>query len=98
MIPSWSPEQWNSISVVGETLIVGGLLFLSLVRGWLVLGRYHREILEGKNTALAELRESAKVDAETMLHQAKTIADRNDVETTVTRLLQSTRDAAAGER
>ncbi|MGQ9348969.1 hypothetical protein [Mycolicibacterium gilvum] len=79
---------------MGLVVIMGGLLFMSLIRGWIVLGTYHREIVEGKDAALAEHRERAAVDAETMRDQARVIAGKTGVEDINIKLLQALREVA----
>lgn len=97
-MPNWSPEAWNSLGVVGLVVIMGGLLFMSLIRGWVVLGTYHREIVEGKDAALAEHRERAAVDAETMRDQARVIAGKTGIEDINIKLLQALREVAESPR
>ncbi|BCI54924.1 hypothetical protein NIIDNTM18_42020 [Mycolicibacterium litorale] len=97
-MPSWSPEAWNSFGVVGIVVCMGAVLFLSLIRGWIVLGTYHREIVEGKDAALAEHRERAAVDAETMRDQARVIAGKTGVEDINIKLLQAIREVQEGDR
>lgn len=104
-MPNWSPEAWNSLSVGGLVVLMGALLFVSLTRGWLVLGPYHREIVEGKDAALAELRkrgdvdaERAAIDAETIRSQAAVIAGRDTVEDINIKLLQAIRKATEDSR
>lgn len=92
MVPTWSPEAWNSFGVVGLVVAMGFLTFLSLIRGWIVLGTYHREIVDAKDAAIKENRERAAIDAETMREQAKVIADKNSVESINIKLLQSIRE------
>lgn len=97
-MPTWSPEAWNSFGVVGLVVAMGALTFLSLMRGWVVLGIYHREIVSGKDAALKELRERAAVDAETMRSQATFIASRDGVEDVNIKLLQAFRAATEDSR
>ena len=92
----WSPAVWDDFSAVGLALFTCAAFIISIARGWLIPGRHHREIVEGKNAAIADLRESAKVDGDTINIQARTIAARDAVEDTATRLLEAFRDAAEG--
>lgn len=95
---NWSPEAWNSFSVVGLVVLMGAALFWSLLTGRLVLGTYHREIVSGKDAALKELRERAAVDAETMRDQARVNAGRTGVEDVNIKLLQAIREVAGGDK
>ena len=96
MSGAWDPEFWNSLGVVGVVVIVAVAFVVSLTRGWLIPGRYHREIVDGKTAENTKLRERAAIDAETMKIQAQTISQRDTVEDTATKLLQAFRDAASG--
>lgn len=91
---NWSPEAYNSVGVVGIAVFMSILLFVSLIRGWIVIGKYHREIVEGKDTALKEYRERAAIDAQTMQDQARVIAGKNGVEDINIKLLQAIREVA----
>lgn len=97
-MPTWSPEAWNSLGVVGLVLIVGFGMFLSLIRGWVVLGIYHREIVAGKDAVISDQRERSKIDAETMRSQAAVIAERPATEDVNIKLLQAFRKVASGEQ
>lgn len=94
----WSPEFLNGVGVVGVVLLVGIGFVVSLVRGWLIPGRYHREIVEGKDAEIAALRARAVIDAETNKIQAQTNSKRDAVEDTAVKLLDAFREAAGGGR
>lgn len=97
MTPWANPEFWNGLGVVSVVVIVASAFVVSLVRGWIIPGRHHREIVDGKNAAIKDLRDRAAIDAETMKIQAGTIAERDAVEDATTRLLRAFREAAAGD-
>lgn len=90
----WNPEVLNGIGVVGISVLCTAGLAVSLVRGWLVPGRIHREVVAGKDSAIENYRERAVVDAETIRIQVEQSAKRDAVEVTTTRLLTAFRDAA----
>lgn len=94
----WNPALLDDFGVVGIAVFAAIGVVVAIVRGWVVPRTLHREIIAGKDAALAELRERAKVDAETIRLQAQTIASRDAVEDASIRLLQATRTAAGGER
>lgn len=48
----WSPDAWNGIGVVGIVCLVGVGFWLALMRGWLVLGMHHREVVDQLRLAL----------------------------------------------
>jgi len=91
----WNPEVWNGISVVTVVILVGVALVVSLVRGWVIPGRIHREVISGKDAAIKDLRDRAKVDADTIKTQAQTISNRDAMEVATTRLLTAFRDVAS---
>lgn len=97
-MPTWSPETWNSFGVVGLVVCMGALLLWMLTSGRLVLGVHHKEIVAGKDAALAEYRERAAVDAETMRDQARVIAGKTGIEDINIKLLQAVREIAEGGR
>lgn len=97
-MPTWSPETWNSFGVVGLVVMMGFLTFTSLIRGWIVLGTHHQEIVQAKDDAIRINKERANIDAETMREQAKVIAEKNSVESINIKLLQSIREMVESTR
>lgn len=41
---NWSPEQWNNLGVGSLAAIILILFYISIIREWLVPGRYYRRI------------------------------------------------------
>jgi len=89
MTSVWSPELWDDFGVVGIVVALGVAHMVAYIRGWLIPGRHHREIIDGKDRALAELRDRSAIDAETIKLQAKTISERDVMEDATTRLMQA---------
>ena len=75
-------------------VLMGVGLVVSLVRGWVIPGRTHREIVNGKDAAIQDYRDRASIDAETIKTQAQTISRRDAIEVTTTKLLEAFREAA----
>ena len=95
---SWlNPAMWDNIGVVGIAVAVCFGIVFAVVRGYLVPRSLHREIVDGKNAALKDLRERGVEDAKTIMVQAQTIANKNAVEALAIRLSEATRNAAGGE-
>lgn len=99
----WNPALWDDFGVVGLVVAMAFLLFLSLQRGWLVLGIHHREIVDAKNRELAARdreieanRSRADKDVETIRTLSQTVLEKNAMEEATTRLLGSVRELASG--
>ncbi|OBJ92680.1 hypothetical protein [Mycolicibacterium conceptionense] len=98
MTPVWNPELWDKVGVVTLLGFVVAVHAVGYIRGWIIPGRHHREIVDGKDAAITDLRERAVIDAETIKVQAQTISTRDAMEDTATKLLQAFRDAAGSSR
>lgn len=94
MPPLWTPDVWDKIGVVTLLLLVVVYHAVAYVRGWLVPGRHHREIVAAQEGRIAVADELAKANAETIRIQTQTIAEKNAVELTTAHLLQSVRELA----
>lgn len=92
----WNPALWDDFGVVGLVVAMGALLFVSLTRGWIVIGRYHREILEAKDSRIAAADVRAAKDAETIGTLSQAVIDKNATENATTRILAAFRDAVGG--
>lgn len=92
----WTPDNWNDFTVVG--VVVAGAFghMVAYIRGWLIPGRHHKEIVDSKNETISRLEEGRVKDAETIQIQASTISNRDNVEETVTKLLKSFRESVSG--
>lgn len=90
---TWSPAAWNDVSVVGLlTLIVAAHAF-ALLRGWMVPGPHHREVMEAKDDALADAQARAIREEEINAKLTTALADKNAAEQANAHLLQAIRDA-----
>ena len=92
-MPAWSPAQWNDFGVVGFVLFVMAFLAVALMRGWLVLGPYHREIMSVKDDEIAELRKRGVHDANAIDTLSKSMVDKNATEDATTKILAAFRQA-----
>lgn len=90
---NWSPGSLNDLTSVSIVMIASAAFWMSLVRGWLVLGKHHRELMDVKDAVLAEHRERSVVDAETIHEQAQVIATKTGAEEISLKLLQALREA-----
>ncbi|KLN67610.1 hypothetical protein [Rhodococcus sp. (in: high G+C Gram-positive bacteria)] len=52
----FTPSAWEGISTVTVVILVAVGVGLALVRGWLVLGTAHRELLRLKDEVIADAR------------------------------------------
>lgn len=80
-MPDWSPEQWNSVGVVGLVVIMGGLFYLSLIREWIVPGHYYRRI-----------EKRADKDAESVATLSRALAESTDNNAATVKVLESLRE------
>lgn len=93
----WSPEAWGDFSVVGIVVAAGTAHMIAYIRGWLIPGRHHKEIVDSKDATISRLEEGRVKDAETIQIQAATISQRDNVEQTVTKMLKSFRESVSGQ-
>lgn len=92
----FTPDQLNDFGVVGFALFVMGFLTVALMRGWLVLGPYHREIVNIKNDEISQLRTRGIHDATAIDTLSKSMVDKNAAEDATTKILSAFREAVAG--
>lgn len=81
----WSADFWNNIGPVGLSVLACVFFVVALVRGWLVIGRYHRETVE-------RLDARAQKDAETIDVLSRTITEKVAEDQATTRILSAIRD------
>lgn len=95
-MPIWSPAVWDDFSTVGLALFIVALLIVSLIRGWIVLGRYHREIVDSKDRENAALNARSAKDAESIATLSQAITAKNATEDATTRILSAIRETVSG--
>lgn len=100
---AWNPESWNGIGVVTLVVMMGVLLFVSLQKGWLVLGIHHREILQAKDRELeardrelAASRSRSEKDGETISTLSQAMVKQDAIGEATTHLLGSVRELVQG--
>ncbi|GAT05327.1 uncharacterized protein RMCFA_5438 [Mycolicibacterium fortuitum subsp. acetamidolyticum] len=91
----WNPELWDKVGVVGLVLATGIFFVMSLMREWLVIGRYYRAVIADRDAEIAELRKARDADGVTINTLVRALAEKNATEDATTRLLTAVRDAAA---
>ena len=84
-MPTWTPETWGDFSVVGIVVIIAALFFWALVREWIVIGRYHRDVV-------GRLDKRADKDAESIQTLSMALTEKNATEEATTRILASVRE------
>ncbi|MEW5810244.1 MAG: hypothetical protein AB1925_12400 [Actinomycetota bacterium] len=94
MIAGLTPEAWNGVGVVTVLILVVAYHAVAYIRGWLVPGRHHREIVIALEARIAKADERDTANGETIRIQAQTIAEKNAVELTAAHLLESVRELA----
>jgi len=96
-MPGWTPENWGDFSVVGIVVIVSAILYWSFITGRIVIGRYHREIVEGKDKVIDKQDARAITDTEIIRTLSQSLAEKNAQEDATTRILSAVREAVRGE-
>ncbi|MDI9914363.1 hypothetical protein [Rhodococcus sp. IEGM 1379] len=51
-----TPSAWEGISTVTVVILLALFVGLSLIRGWIVFGPHHREIVRVKDEVIADVR------------------------------------------
>lgn len=95
-MPGWTPEVWGNFTPAGIAIFVVVFFVVALIRGWVVIGRYHNEVVEGYKQAQDKADARAVKDAETIGTLTQAITEKNATEETATKLLEAFRKAAAG--
>jgi hypothetical protein len=99
----WNPEVWNGVGVVTVVLFVAAGFVVSLVRGWLVPGKYHREMVDAKDREIAardrtigrfETRDDEQ--RKTIAILANTAAESTASQNSTARVLASIREVVSG--
>ncbi|ANA86210.1 hypothetical protein SEA_LOZINAK_53 [Gordonia phage Lozinak] len=89
---AWTPDAWNDVGIVAFLILGVGLLALCFIRGWLVLGPSHKEIVAEKDRALTHANELVGKLTEVSAIQAQTIAENSARAQVTDHVLQSIRD------
>lgn len=84
----------DNIGVVGLVVGGGALFVVSLMREWLVIGRYHRAVVADRDAENAELRKALAASTETNNVLTRALIEKNTNDDTTTRLLTAFREAA----
>lgn len=90
---SWSPEVWDNISTVGLAILMCVFLVVSYIRGWLIPGRHHREIVESRDAEMSHLRDKATQDAETIRILSSALSTQTSAEDTAAKILAGIKEA-----
>lgn len=61
-----TPSAWEGVSVVTVVVVFFLLGVFALIRGWIVFGPAHREIVRAKDDAIAHSNSREATDAETI--------------------------------
>ncbi|MCP3811058.1 hypothetical protein NLX62_01685 [Mycobacteriaceae bacterium Msp059] len=86
----------NDIGVVGIVVLMSGAFVVSLVRGWLVPGRYHREVIADRDAEIVSLRGALEKAANSNNILTRTLLEKNSNDDTTARLLVAFRAAVEG--
>lgn len=91
---NWAnPALWDNVGAVGLAIGGSALFMTSLVRGWLVPGRYHREVVADRDAEIAELRKALAKTTDSNNVLTRTVLEKNATDDTTTKLLVAFREA-----
>lgn len=94
----YSPEALNGIGVVGLVVFIGGAFVVAITRGWIVPGRYHREVVADRDKEIAELRSENTTKSESNKVLTQALIEKTATEDVTTKLLASVRQALESAR
>ncbi|MGF7124023.1 hypothetical protein [Rhodococcus sp. BE178] len=89
----FTPSAWEGASVVTVVIMLALLHGLALVRGWIVWGPAHREIVRLKDDAITHSQGREQADQDTIRTLADTIAEQKVASQLAAHASQSFRDA-----
>ncbi|MHA4848571.1 hypothetical protein L1080_003370 [Rhodococcus sp. MSC1_016] len=70
-----SPSAWEGVSTVSVLIVLALFHGVALVKGWIIYGPAHREIVKAKDDALEDLRGGRAEDKSVMATLAATNAE-----------------------
>jgi hypothetical protein len=95
----WNPQFWNGIGVVGLVVAMSFMLLVALLRGWIILGPHHRELIAAKDSTIAELNARGVKDADSINTFSRAFTEKNATDDATARILTAFREAVAtGDR
>ena len=94
----FSPEHLNGIGVVGLTVFVGGIFVVAITRGWIVPGKYHREVVADRDAEITALRSALVTSTDSNNVLTRTLLEKNATDDTTNKLLVAFRQAVEVER
>ncbi|OBC11450.1 hypothetical protein A5784_35230 [Mycobacterium sp. 852013-50091_SCH5140682] len=92
----FNPELWDNIGVVGLAVFAAGFFVMSLMREWLVIGRYYRATVADREAENAELRKALAASTETNNVLTRALIEKNATDDTTVKLLTAVRHLAEG--
>lgn len=90
---NWSPAAWSDVGVVSIVVLTAAVLLFGLMRGWIVPGTHHKEMLAEKDAQLARADSRSLEDAKAIATLSQAIVEKNAVEQASAHLLQSIRES-----
>ncbi|QTJ69632.1 hypothetical protein HYG77_04710 [Rhodococcus sp. ZPP] len=88
-----TPSAWEGVGTVTVVIVFFLLLGVSLVRGWIVFGPAHREIVRAKDDAIAHERGRSLEDQKIIATQAATLAEQKVSGELTAHVVQAIREA-----
>lgn len=93
-----SPEVLDKLGAAGIAVFVCGLFIVAMVRGWIVPGRYHREVVADRDKEIAALRSALTTATDSNNVLTRTLLEKNATDDTTNRLLVAFRQAVEAGR
>ena len=90
---AWSPDTWDNISTVGLAVMVCAFLTVSYIRGWLIPGKHHREIVDSRDAEIGNLKEKATEDAATIRILSTALGEKVSAEEITAKILSGIKEA-----
>lgn len=84
--------------MVSIVIMIAIFTAISLIRGWIILGPHHREVLAAKDDDINESRRREAVKDDTIAIQAKTISENNTNNQVIDHVLNAIREAVENGR
>lgn len=94
-MPAWTPERWDDFTTVGLLIALVAVHAVAYIRGWIIPGRHHREIVEARDRELEKAGKRSAEDAVSIKTLSVAITEQNARDTATNRILEALRETVA---
>lgn len=96
---NWAdPAVLDKLGVVSLAVVASGSFIVALVRGWIVPGKYHREVVADRDAEITALRSALVTSTDSNNVLTRTLLEKNATDDTTNKLLVAFRQAVEVER